>query len=218
MSTTHIFDVDHTLLRASTGACFIREGLRRKVLRLYPVIQIPFHVMRYRQARLDDKILEGEIKLLRNLSRDTLFDIGRESFRRYAKKYIYNQVVELISLLQSENAEIIFASSSFDFLVIPVAEFFGVRHIVCSVMEYKDGICTGRIEGKPAFGINKKEKTIDFLKSNKIACRDCTFYSDSIYDLPLFDAVKHQVAINPDKKLRKHALKNNWKILFYKNN
>ncbi len=216
MRETHIFDVDHTLLKTSTGSCFIREGIRRRILNLLPLLQVPFYLIKYRQARLDDKILEKEIHFLKGIDRSLLFDLGRVSFERYGKKRIYSEAADLISELKNRKARIIFATSSFDFLILPVAGFFSVENIVCSQMEFREGKCTGKTEGKPAFGIYKKERTMQFLLDRDISPECCYFYSDSYYDMPLFSAVSHPVAVNPDKKLKKYAVQNDWDSYFYK--
>ena len=42
---------------------------------------------------------------------------------------------------------------------------------------------------------------------------EATFYSDSINDLPLLEAVDHPVATNPDDRLRAIAAERGWRIL-----
>jgi phosphoserine phosphatase len=39
------------------------------------------------------------------------------------------------------------------------------------------------------------------------------FYSDSYTDLPLLEFSGHPVAVNPDRFLRREALKRGWRIL-----
>jgi phosphoserine phosphatase len=39
------------------------------------------------------------------------------------------------------------------------------------------------------------------------------FYSDSLNDLPLLDAVSDPVAVRPDARLRQHALRAGWRIV-----
>jgi phosphoserine phosphatase len=39
------------------------------------------------------------------------------------------------------------------------------------------------------------------------------FYSDSVSDLPLLNAVTHPVAVRPDARLRDHAASMGWQIL-----
>ncbi len=50
------------------------------------------------------------------------------------------------------------------------------------------------------------------IKKNNLDLKNATFYSDSINDLPLLDAVKNPIAVNPDRKLREIAIERNWDI------
>ena len=42
---------------------------------------------------------------------------------------------------------------------------------------------------------------------------ECTFYSDSMNDVPLLEKVEHPVATNPDARLRALAQQKGWRIL-----
>lgn len=216
MRETHIFDVDHTLVRTSTGTCFIKTALRKRHIHLFSLIQVPFYMIQYKRTKLDDTILDKELHVLKGMDRDLLFSLGKESFEKHVKKNIFAEAQQLITILKENGSRIILSTSSFDFLIIPVAEYFGLENIICSSMEYKDNKCTGKIAGKPAFGSFKMKKTLQFLEDRDINTQDCTFYSDSYYDLPLFMEIKNKKVINPDKKLRFHAKSKNWDIIKYK--
>ena len=43
--------------------------------------------------------------------------------------------------------------------------------------------------------------------------KDVTFYSDSINDLPLLEAVDFPKAVNPDAMLEKISLERGWEII-----
>jgi phosphoserine phosphatase len=43
--------------------------------------------------------------------------------------------------------------------------------------------------------------------------RQCSFHSDSIYDLPLLEEVGEPVAVNPDFRLRRIAARRGWPII-----
>ena len=216
MKETHIFDVDHTLLRTSTAYCFVKECVKRGLIKLHLLIQVPYYLYKYRQAKLDNKILNRDIPFLRGLKREVLFEMGRKSFEKYAKKEIFLEALELISELKQAQKRVIIATSSFDFLILPVADFLGIENIICSSMEYKNGVCTGNTKGSAVFGSTKKEKALSFLADRNISPFDCIFYSDSYYDLPLFQEIGKKVAINPDRKLKNHAIANGWEIKYYK--
>ena len=61
----------------------------------------------------------------------------------------------------------------------------------------------------------KVERVAQWLAARGLGWGDvhATFYSDSINDLPLLEAVDHPVATNPDDRLRAIAGERGWRIL-----
>ena len=54
---------------------------------------------------------------------------------------------------------------------------------------------------------------LQFLAAEGVPAEQCSFYSDSIYDLPLMEAVGDPVPTNPDLLLVRHAKRVGWRIL-----
>ena len=105
------------------------------------------------------------------------------------------------------------ATSSVDFIVAPLAAYLDVNGVLATNLEFSDGACTGRFDGLPMFRREKKERVLAFLAEHAIDPRDCSFYSDSIYDLPLLESVGRPVAMNPDFRLRRVARRRGWPIM-----
>lgn len=213
---TYIFDIDHTLLKSATGIYFVREGLRQKYFFHRQLLRIPVILFKYRMGFLKGSIVEREIPFIKGLTGEVLEELGRKGFENYGKKDVFSDAVELIDGLHSQSIKVIFATSSFDYSVRPVADFFGVEDVIASSFEIKGGVCTGFIEGRAAFGDSKKQKVVKYLEDHAIDRADCIFYSDSHHDLPLLEYVGKAVAVNPDRKLKAEALKRGWEILRFR--
>ena len=56
-----------------------------------------------------------------------------------------------------------------------------------------------------------------YCDKNIYSASDAWYYGDSISDLTALKAVGNPVCVNPDKKLKKEALKRVWKILTWEN-
>jgi phosphoserine phosphatase len=82
-----------------------------------------------------------------------------------------------------------------------------------TTLEFRDGICTGKIVGLPMFRAEKSARVMEFIERAGETPEDCGFYSDSIYDLPLLEAIGHPVAVNPDFRLRRIAARRGWPII-----
>jgi phosphoserine phosphatase len=82
-----------------------------------------------------------------------------------------------------------------------------------------DGRPTGEIAGLPCFREHKLTRVQQWLARlsaapDSIAAFDESFfYSDSINDLPLLDAVTRPVAVRPDERLRALAQARGWTVI-----
>lgn len=208
-----IFDIDHTLLKGATGIYFIKEGLKRKYFSLFELLRIPIVIFKYRLGFLKGSIVEREIPFMKGMTKELLEDLGKGGFENYGINNVFEQAATLIKELQSKGVKIIFATSSFDYSVKPVADYFGVEDVISSAFEFSDGCCTGFIEDRQAFGDSKRDKVLTYLQKNNIDRKNCTFYSDSHHDIPLLEVVGKAVAVNPDRKLRSRAKRENWPII-----
>jgi len=212
----YIFDIDHTLLKGATGIYFIKEGLKRKYFSIFQLLKIPVVLFKYRLGFLKGSIVEKEVTFMKGLSREIVEDLGKQGFENFGNNKIYKKVETLIKDLQQKQKKIIFATSSFDYSVAPVAEYFGIKEVIASSFEFSEGLCTGYIEGRAAFGDTKRDKVLSYLKKNNLDVKDCIFYSDSHHDIPLLEIVGRAIAVNPDRTLRKKALRENWELLKFK--
>jgi HAD superfamily hydrolase (TIGR01490 family) len=101
----------------------------------------------------------------------------------------------------------------------PFARAFGIEHLVATEGVMAGGRPTGEIAGLPCFREHKLTRVQQWLAGlaatpDTIAAFDESFfYSDSINDLPLLEAVTRPVAVRPDERLRAHAENAGWQLL-----
>jgi phosphoserine phosphatase len=85
--------------------------------------------------------------------------------------------------------------------------------IICTELESEEGKFTGFPSGKLCFGNEKKMRLIEYCEKNNRLKEDAWFYSDSIDDLHALNAACYPVCVNPCRRLKKHAVKKEWKIV-----
>lgn len=101
----------------------------------------------------------------------------------------------------------------------PFARAFGIEHLVATEGVMVNGRPTGEIDGLPCFREHKLTRVQRWLAGLRNApdtiagFEESFFYSDSINDLPLLEAVTHPIAVRPDERLRAHAEKVGWRLL-----
>ena len=135
-------------------------------------------------------------------------EVIRPNFRREAIDLVREH------LNAGDLCAIVTATNSF--VTAPIARAFGVPHLIATDPQYVGGRYTGKIHGTPSFKEGKVVRVNDWLGSMGLGLKDFErshFYSDSINDLPLLEAVTHPVVTNPSPSLNEVALKRQWPVI-----
>jgi HAD superfamily hydrolase (TIGR01490 family) len=99
------------------------------------------------------------------------------------------------------------------FITGPIAARLGVNALLATECEVLDGRFSGRSTDVPCFQAGKVTRLTRWLKETGRSLEGAYFYSDSINDLPLLEAVSQPVAVDPDPALRAEAERRGWQIL-----
>ncbi len=110
--------------------------------------------------------------------------------------------------------EIIMITATNRFVTEPIAEAFGVKHLIASNPEMINGVYTGKLQGEPCFQAGKLNHLNQWLATHH---HDdvplvCWGYSDSFNDLPLLSFADHAVVVTPDDRLRAYAVAHQWPV------
>jgi HAD superfamily hydrolase (TIGR01490 family) len=214
----HFFDVDGTIAWGLTGLGYLWLGARRGLFPLRPLLSVPSLLLKYRVGELSlDRFSGHGLSFLMGIRRADLEALSEEYFERSGRRGIYDGALSLIRGLQAGGEELAVASSSIDVILAPLLRYLGIDVSISTELECQNGICSGRFcGGGPVFGPEKRRRVLEYLEGRGIDPHDCHFYSDSIHDLPLLEAVGHPVAVNPDSLLRAQARARGWRELRFK--
>ena len=105
------------------------------------------------------------------------------------------------------------------FVTAPIASEFGVRHLIATEPELKDGRYTGRVAGTPCFREGKVQCLGEWLGTQAKRLADfgeISCYSDSHNDLPLLELATRAVAVDPDERLAAEAARRGWPVISLK--
>jgi HAD superfamily hydrolase (TIGR01490 family) len=209
----HFFDVDHTIVRGSTVLGFILRGLRRGLIGPSLVLYLPYLFVLFNFVGPGKRHLDRAYPFLMGMRREELDALARELFAERIEPRLDRSVMRRIESIRERGGRVAIASSSFGFILAPLAERLGIGEVVASELELRDGTTTGRTAGPPAYGAGKRERVLGYLASVGVAPEDCAFYSDSYRDLSLLRGVGSPVAVNPGRRLRRVAEAEGWEIL-----
>lgn len=99
------------------------------------------------------------------------------------------------------------------FITAPIAQHFGIEHLLATEPAQQDGHYTGELVGTPCYREGKVERLSAWLQQHGQSLDGSWFYSDSLNDLPLLSCVQHPVAVDPDDTLRQHAKQVGWPVI-----
>ena len=139
------FDVDHTLTRRSTGLLFALEAIARRLVRARVLAAAPWLYASYRLGRLNAATLARERPALRGLRRDLLEEAARSAFEGRIRRELYPGALELVAARKARGERVALATSSFDFVVAPLAAFLGADRLIASSLEFEAGESTGNV-------------------------------------------------------------------------
>ncbi len=211
----HFFDVDHTIIRGSSGPIFLLEGIKRGIFSPLSLALFPWFFVRFYLGTLSSESGKWDFSLLAGKTRDSLEEVARENLRRL-RAIIYPEARLLIERIKENGKTLVLATTSLEIIVRPLAEYLGIDEVIATELEFDGRLCTGRFIDGPLLKERKREKVFEFLQARSVDWRDCAFYSDSIYDLSLLEAVAEPVVVNPDHLLRRVARKKGWPVLKFR--
>jgi len=209
----HIFDVDHTVVRKTSTEYFVQMALKEKVIRYSQVSHLLVDWVKYKLAFPNNDFIENTVKKLAGLEKEVLERVSDSCFKKRIKPNIYTGAKSIIEEALKKGEKVIFATSSFDFIIKPLEQFFGIEGSLSCKLEYSQGKTTGNLVGYSSFGPKKKTAAVEWMSHNAINPQDVSFYSDSYTDLPLLEYCGDPVAVNPDGILERKAKKHGWRIL-----
>ncbi len=209
----HIFDVDHTITRRSTGRHYVATAISMKVVPARVLFSLLNVSLRYRWGTLSSSHINRDLPSVAGIKRSILEEIAERAFVEKTKADVYPKALDYIRDLRERGEDIAIATSSVDIIVKPLTEYLGIEKVIASSMEFIDGLCTGKFVDAPTFSQQKRRKVLSFLEEHGTSADSCSFYSDSIYDLPLMEAVGEPVPTNPDFLLSRYAKRVGWRTL-----
>ncbi len=213
-----LFDLDNTLLAGDSDFSWAQYLIEQGVLdrEVYEARNEKFY-SDYKNGTLDiHEFLEFQLKPLSRHPRWQLDTWHADFMEKKIRPIILPKARELVAhhLEQADLVAIVTATNSF--VTRPIAQEFGIQHLIATEPAHKDGEFTGGVSGIPSFREGKVERLKQWLEEigsgwDKVS--ESWFYSDSLNDLPLLSIVNNPVAVDPDPTLENHARQAGWPVM-----
>ena len=220
MQKLALFDLDNTLLTGDSDHAWglFLASINAVDAKKQTKAQDKFY-QQYQQGNLDIfEFLEFQFTPLKENDLKNLEKWREQYIESHIKPMITQTRLDLVKLHQDLEHELIIITATNSFITRPIADLFGIEHLIATEPEKNTHGFTGKLSGTPCFQEGKIEKLNQFLSehyspNSSIADYESWFYSDSHNDLPLLKEVTRPVAVTPDNSLREYATQQKWKII-----
>jgi HAD superfamily hydrolase (TIGR01490 family) len=212
-----VFDLDGTITRKDTYVPFLLYALYKqpqKILRL-PVLAVD--VLRYKIGRQSNTWLKTRFlhALLAGQNRAEIENWAK-SFSLYIfDKGLHLDAISTINSHQERGHDLVLLSASLDIYVELIGDYLGFKHIICTRTSWDNDVLGSELKGGNCYGENKVQRLKQWL-SNRTDKFVLIAYADHKSDFPILNIAQRGIVVNPDKKLRKKAERNQLKITYWK--
>lgn len=209
-----LFDMDRTLLRKDSAALYTRYRRDLGEAKLKDMLQVGWWMMQYTMGIIDaPRVALEALRHFQGKEETWLAESCRVLFRDYVLEHIQKAGREAVERHRAEGDVLAIVTGATPYIANPLAAELGIENVVCTRLEVDaDGRFTGRPIEPLCYGAGKVVLANELGKKLGVSVEDATFYSDSITDLPLLEAVKTPIVVNPDRRLRRIAAKRGWPV------
>ena len=210
-----LFDLDNTLLAGDSdynwSLFLIKQGLLDE--KTHHERNEQFY-LDYKNGNLDIyKFLAFQLKPLSEHSVADLNALHAKYMDSVIRPMMTQKAQDLVNQHKAQGDLCLVITATNSFVTKPIAQAFGIAHLIGTDPEMVDGAYTGGVAGVPSFQEGKVTRLKQWLAERGQQLADFEqsyFYSDSHNDLPLMKLVTHPVAVDADAKLTDYAQQHGW--------
>ncbi len=215
------FDLDGTVVSTSTAVLYVKY-LRARPKGKTPFDRMPFSALvktlwyqvLYNANRIDiERVARESVAPLAGHAEREMIDLCRRWFGEMVERFIRPEMPALIAAHVRAGHDVCILTASTPYVTVPLCERLGIPHWLASRLEVRNGVFTGEFVAPLCYGAWKIDHAKAWAAPRGIDLARSWFYTDSITDLPMCEAVGTPVLVNPDRKLRRVGKKRGWSIL-----
>lgn len=214
MPAAAFFDLDRAVLTRSSASLWAHFEHREGRMSAARMPRLAWWTLQYRLAVIDMAVVTRRLVAdMRGQIERELVERSNRWFEEMVKPCIATAAEARIREHLAQGHVVALLTASTPYVSAPVARALGLGdHYICTRLEVKDGVFTGRCVEPICYGPGKVFWARAFCAEHGLALEESYFYSDSYTDLAMLEAVAHPVAVNPDARLRRHAVRAGWPV------
>ena len=210
-----IFDLDNTILNGDSDYAMINYLVHTQALDESAGKQNQIFIEDYQRGELDfDAYTTFALSAYIGMTRTEINEYMRPFVTKVIEPMINTLALKIIHDHGDSGDTILLASATNELIVQPIAKRLDIQNVIGTQVKFINDKCTGEYIPPSALGEGKLKLVQQWMQKNNFDdFSGVTFYSDSINDLPLLEAVDFPKAVNPDAMLEKISLERGWEII-----
>ena len=210
-----IFDLDNTILNGDSDYAMINYLVHTQALDESAGKQNQIFIEDYQRGELDfDAYTTFALSVYIGMTRTEINEYMRPFVTKVIEPMINTLALKIIHDHGDSGDTILLASATNELIVQPIAKRLDIQNVIGTQVKFINDKCTGEYIPPSALGEGKLKLVQQWMQKNNFDdFSGVTFYSDSINDLPLLEAVDFPKAVNPDAMLEKISLERGWEII-----
>jgi len=210
-----IFDLDNTILNGDSDYAMINYLVHTQALDESAGKQNQIFIEDYQRGELDfDAYTTFALSAYIGMTRTEINEYMRPFVTKVIEPMINTLALKIIHDHGDSGDTILLASATNELIVQPIAKRLDIQNVIGTQVKFINDKCTGEYIPPSALGEGKLQLVQQWMQKNNFDdFSGVTFYSDSINDLPLLEAVDFPKAVNPDAMLEKTSLERGWEII-----
>jgi HAD superfamily hydrolase (TIGR01490 family) len=211
-TTAAFFDVDGTLLPGTYGErIFIRYLLDYNVLTFKHLARYLISVI-VRDNPFRRQSWEQNKMYLKNLPTAQLREYARKCYCERISPRLSGKGLSTVAEHLRKGHRVFLVSASLRWLVESLGEQIGAHGLLATRLAAEDASLTGHTLGGFLYGQSKAALLRRWISWWNIDPNSSFAYSDHHSDIPMLEMVGHPVAVNPSRRMRRHALERGWRV------
>ena len=211
------FDLDRTLLQGGTGPHLSRAMVDLGLVpRSLPGQGMLFKTFDLLGENLASIFLARQATLVARGKDAQSFDDAAVRAAEVIAELVHPFALALIEQHKAEGRPVVMATTTPEHLIRPLADLLGFDHVLATRYGTgEDNRFDGSIRGPFVWSTGKLTAVRRFAEEHDIDLKESFAYSDSIFDVPLLEAVGQPAAVNPDPRLTLYAVARRWPIVHF---
>jgi putative phosphoserine phosphatase / 1-acylglycerol-3-phosphate O-acyltransferase len=211
--TAAFFDFDGTLIDGYSASSFLKDRALRGDLPPGEVVRLLRTGLDVRSGNADfDRFMRVGAQAFRGHDERSLGRLGERLLRGTLGGLLFPEMLEIVAAHRRQGHTLVIASSALPFQVEPIARELEFDQVLCTRLETRGDLYTGRVQGPILWGAGKAAAVREFAEHHGIDLESSYAYGNGDEDIEFLRTVGRPRAVNPGRELAASARAEGWPV------